>query len=72
MKITVTEFKENFDKYLDLLESETVYITQDGVVIAKLSNPREDKIYLLNQLAGVASGSDADRDNIRDERLSTK
>lgn len=39
MSITEAELKINFDKYLALSETEDVYITKNGKVVAKLVSP---------------------------------
>ena len=39
MSITATELKMNLGKYLQLAESEDIFITKNGKVVAKLSNP---------------------------------
>ena len=39
MSITATELKLNLGKYLMLAETEDIYITRNGKVVAKLSNP---------------------------------
>lgn len=39
MFITATEVKTNLGKYLMLEETEDIYITRNGKVVAKLSNP---------------------------------
>ena len=39
MSITATELKSNLGKYLMLAETEDIYITRNGKVVAKLSNP---------------------------------
>ena len=38
MSITATELKINLGKYLMLAETEDIYITRNGKVVAKLSN----------------------------------
>jgi len=42
--VTITEFKidfkTDFDKYLDLLTKEDIFITHDGKTIAKVINPQ--------------------------------
>lgn len=53
MSITATEFKMNFGKYLSLAESEDIYITQNGKVIAKLTNPNADRVEMAKSLLGV-------------------
>lgn len=43
MLITDTEFKLNLEKYL-LVESEDIYITKNGKIIAKLSNLNQNTV----------------------------
>ena len=47
MSITATELKKNLNKYLMLAATEDVYITQYGKVVAKLSNPFQDRVASL-------------------------
>lgn len=44
MSITATELKTNLGKYLMLAETEDIYITRNGKVVAKLSNPYQDRV----------------------------
>ena len=53
MSITTTEFKTDIGKYLQLAEKEDIYITHNGQIIAKLSNPDEDRIKMAESLLGV-------------------
>jgi len=69
MTVTATEFKVNFGKYLDLVETEDVFITRNGKTVAKVSNPR---VSAVDSLAGILAGKlpdDFDRESIREERL---
>ena len=69
MKITVTELKNNVSKYLLLSKDEDIYITKNGKIISKLSNPYKDKkIEALNSLVGIIP-SDFDVDAALEERL---
>ena len=43
MSITATELKSNLGKYLKLAENEDIFITRNGKVVAKLSNPNADR-----------------------------
>ena len=67
--ITVSEFKRNFDKYLSLVSTEDIFITQSGKTIAKLSSPNEDKVNIAKSLFGVLS-SDMTLAESKEERLS--
>ena len=53
MSITATELKMNLGKYLLLSETEDIYITKNGKIVAKLSNPNQDRIELAKSLFGV-------------------
>ena len=53
MSITTTELKLNLGKYLKLAEKEDIFITRNGKVIAKLSNPNADRIEMAKSLLGV-------------------
>ena len=52
MSITATELKANLGKYLQLAEFEDIYITKNGKVVAKLSNPNVDKVKIAKNLIG--------------------
>ena len=65
MIVTATEFKNNFGKYLDLIEHEDIFITRNGKTVAKVVNPR---ISAVDSLRGMLQ--DADKDYLREERLS--
>ncbi len=53
MSITAAELKLNLGKYLQLAESEDIFITQNGKVVAKLSNPNADRVEMAKSLLGV-------------------
>ena len=69
MSITATELKENLGKYLTLAASEDIYITRNGTVIAKLSDPFKSRVDMTKALFGVIP-SDITAEEARDERLS--
>jgi prevent-host-death family protein len=52
MSITATELKNNLSKYLLLASSEDIYITRNGKVVAKLSNPYQDRLDVAESLFG--------------------
>ncbi|MBQ6392033.1 MAG: type II toxin-antitoxin system prevent-host-death family antitoxin [Eubacterium sp.] len=68
MEITITELKENLSKYLQLSATEDIFITKNGKVIAKLSNPFEDRIKIAESLAGIIP-ADITLEEAREERL---
>ena len=69
MSITATELKINLSKYLLLSATEDVYITRNGKVIAKLSNPFQDRVDLVESLVGILPNN-ISLEDARNERLS--
>lgn len=53
MPITATELKLNLGKYLALAEKEDIFITKNGKIIAKLSNPNADRVEMAKSLLGI-------------------
>ena len=53
MSITVAELSANLDKYLLLASTEDVYIIQYGKVVAKLTNPYQDRLNIADSLIGI-------------------
>ena len=68
MTITATEFKLNLGKYLDMSEHEDIYITKNGKISAKLSNPNQDRIDIAKSLFGIIP-SDVTLEEAKEERL---
>jgi hypothetical protein len=53
MSITAAELKVNLEKYLMLAETKDIYITHNGKVVAKLSNPYQDRVDVAKSLFGI-------------------
>lgn len=70
MSITANELMMNLNKYLILSETEDIFITKDGKVIAKLTNPYSERVDIAKSLFGIIP-SDMTLDEIRNERLDT-
>jgi hypothetical protein len=51
-----------------LAESEDIYITRNGKVVAKLSNPYQDRVDVAKSLFGVLP-ADMTLEDTREERL---
>ena len=68
MSITAAELKMNLSKYLLLAETEDIYITRNGKVVAKLSNPYQDRLDVAKSLFG-AIPSDMTLEQSKEERL---
>lgn len=71
MSITATELKRNLGKYLLLSAQEDIYITKNGKIIAKLTNPHQNRVETAKSLFGILP-KDVDIDAARDERLGNK
>ena len=52
MSITATELKLNLSKYLQIDKKEDVFITKNGKVVAKLTNPFQDRVSMAKSLFG--------------------
>ena len=71
MIITATELKNNLGKYLEMAESQDIFITKNGKSIARLTSPAVNKLALLDDLVGIIPQEKAiDENTIREERLS--
>ena len=68
MSITATELKTNLSKYLLLSATEDIYITKNGKIISKLSNPFHERVDVAKSLFGVIS-SDITLEEATEERL---
>lgn len=53
MSVTATELKSNLGKYLMLSATEDIFITKNGKVIAKLTNPFQDRVDVAKSLFGI-------------------
>lgn len=71
MSITATELKNNLGKYLLLSATEDIFITKNGKVVAKLTNPYQDRVEIAKSLFGILP-QDADVEAARAERLGGK
>lgn len=69
MSITATELKLNLGKYLLLSATEDIYITKNGKVISKLTNPFQDRVDAAKSLFGIIP-NDISEDKAKEERLS--
>lgn len=71
MSVTATELKNNLGKYLLISATEDVFITKNGKVVAKLTNPHQDRVDTAKSLFGVLP-EDADLQESKEERLGVK
>ena len=68
MSITATELKTNLSKYLLLSATEDIYITKNGKIISKLTNPFQERIDIAKSLFGVLP-ADITLEDANEERL---
>ncbi len=68
MSITTTELKLNLSKYLMLSATEDIYITKNGKIISKLTNPFQDRVETAKSLFGILP-TDITLEQARDERM---
>lgn len=69
MSITATELKNNLGKYIMLSSTEDIYITRNGKVVSKLTNPFQERVDVAKSLFGILP-NDASLEAAREERLS--
>ena len=69
MSITATELKNNLGKYLLLSATEDIFITRNGKIVAKLTNPFQGRVDIAKSLFGIIPDS-MSLDDSKEERLS--
>ena len=69
MSITATELKTNLGKYLTLSATEDIFITKNGKIVAKLTNPFQDRVDVVKSLFGIIS-DDMTLEEAQEERRS--
>lgn len=68
MSITATELKMNLGKYLLLSATEDIFITKNGKIISKLTNPYQDRVDIAKSLFGAVPNNVSYEDAM-EERL---
>ena len=68
--ITATELKNNLGKYLMLAATEDIFITRNGKVVAKLSNPHQDRVDIAKSLFGILS-NEPTLEKVREDNLNS-
>ncbi len=68
MIITLTEFKSDLDRYLELVGEEEIVITKDGKSVAKLSPVINNKGAIIRSLVGILP-ADVTREEAREARM---
>ena len=70
MSITATELKNNLGTCLMLAATEDIFITRNGKVVAKLSNPHQDRVDIAKSLFGILP-NEPTLEQAREERLNS-
>ncbi|MCD8294353.1 MAG: type II toxin-antitoxin system prevent-host-death family antitoxin [Clostridia bacterium] len=68
VEITVTELRRHLKKYLDLSQSERVYVICQGKVVAIISNPYEDRVKVMKDLFGCIPADITLEESIEEHR----
>ena len=55
--VPASEFRQNFGKYMALVDVQDFQVTKNGKVIGLWTNPHRDKLALVEQLAGSVHAS---------------
>lgn len=68
MVITATQFKNNFGEFLTMVCREDIYITKNGRIIAKITDPTANRMKMTESLFGILPNT-INIDKILAERL---
>lgn len=71
MSITTAEFGMNLRKYFTHAEKKDIYITKNGKVVAKLTNPYQYRVDMAKFLFGILL-ADITLEEAKEERLNKK
>ncbi len=67
-QISVSELKTNAGKYVAMAQSQDIFITKNGKLIARLTTAKPDKVGAAKALFGILP-SDVNIDEAREDRL---
>lgn len=67
-QISVSELKTNAGKYVALAQTQDIFITKNGKLIARLTTAKPDKVAAAKALFGILP-SNVDLSEAREERL---
>ncbi len=68
MIVTLTEFKTDLDRYLELVGEEEIVLTKDGKSFAKLSRIVNNKGAIIRSLRGILP-ADITKEEAREARM---
>lgn len=72
VRITASEFRQNFGKYMKDVAHTDFEVTRNGRVVGLWTNPHRDQMKLVDELSGVISNveiTDGDAERLREERI---
>ena len=69
MVVSATRFKASIGHYLDNISRDDVYVTKNGKMVAKLSDPTRDKLSILNCLVGIIPKNHISLEEAKEERI---
>ena len=70
MEVTATQFKTNLGHYLDLSNTEEIWIKKNGKRIARLVGAKVSSVDAISCILKETAVEMTDRHSIREERLS--
>ena len=68
-QITATELKLNLGHYLDLVLTEDIWITKNGKMVAKLTNPNISAVDSISGILKDKAPENLDRNTMQEERI---
>ena len=68
IRISVTELKTNAGKYISMVDTQDIFITKNGRLVARLTTARPDKVGAAKSLFGLIHDCN-DLDSERKEHL---
>jgi hypothetical protein len=69
VEVTATEFKTNLGYYLNLVQTEDIWIKKNGKCVAKMINPNVSAVDSITGILKETESGPLDRHSIREERL---
>lgn len=67
-QISVSELKTNAGKYVTMAQTQDIFITKNGKLIARLTTAKPDKVAAAKALFGILPNN-VDLDEAREDRL---
>ena len=67
-QISVSELKTNAGKYVSMAQTQDIFITKNGKLIARLTTAKPDKVAAAKALFGILP-SNVNLDEAREDRL---